>query len=185
MATRLISFLIIVWKVIMYYINTNIICGKQHCVLFPTMKPIDWFCVVATIWKCKKQAILGQNIPYLSHLPENIHKRFCAHPAEKQDALFCCSVNFHHWRYGFESLSPVLTDKTAAISEGKFRRGRHILPRRLLFVKKMFIMHDYTESYLDKLMNFHWKLKKYQLWYRLRCRIKVRKWIFTWIKAIV
>lgn len=35
MATRLISFLIIVWKVIMYYINTNIICGKQHCVLFP------------------------------------------------------------------------------------------------------------------------------------------------------
>lgn len=39
---------------------------------------------------------------------------------------------FHHWRYGFESLSPVLTDKTAAISERKFRRGRHILPRRLL-----------------------------------------------------
>ena len=54
------------------------------------------------------------------------------HFAEKQNALFCCSVNFHHWRYGFESLSPVLTDKTAAISEGKFRRGRHILPRRLL-----------------------------------------------------
>ena len=25
----------------------------------------------------------------------------------------------------------------------------------ILFVKKMFIMHDYTESYLDKLMNFH------------------------------
>lgn len=23
------------------------------------------------------------------------------------------------------------------------------------FVKKMFIMHDYTESNLDKLMNFH------------------------------
>lgn len=105
--------------------------------------------------KLKKQAILGRNVPNLSHLPENIHKRFCAHPAEKQGALFCCSVNFHHWRYGFESLSPVLTDKTAAISEGKFRRGRHILPRRLLFVKKMFIMHDYTESYLDKLMNFH------------------------------
>lgn len=135
--------------------------------------------------KLQKQAVLGQNVPNLSHLPENVHKRFCAHPAEKQDALFCCSVNFHHWRYGFESLSPVLTDKTAAISEGKFRRGRHILPRRLLFVKKMFIMHNYTESNLDKLMNFHWKLKKYQLWYRLRCRIKVRKWIFTWIKAIV
>lgn len=30
----------------------------------------------------------------------------------------------------------------------------------------MFIMHNYTESNLDKLMNFHWKLKKYQLWYR-------------------
>ena len=58
-------------------------------------------------------------------------------------------------------------------------------PPFILFVKKMFIMHDYTESYLDKLMNFHWKLKKYQLWYRLRCRMKVRKWIFTWIKAIV
>ena len=82
--------------------------------------------------KLRKQAILGQNVPNLSHLPENIYKRFCAHPAEKQDALFCCSVNFHHWRYGFESLSPVLTDKTAAISEGKFRRGGHTLPRRLL-----------------------------------------------------
>jgi len=82
--------------------------------------------------KLQKQAILGRNVPNLSHLPENIRKRFCAHPAEKQDALFCCSVNFHHWRYGFESLSPVLTDKTAAISEGKFRRGGHTLPRRLL-----------------------------------------------------
>ena len=82
--------------------------------------------------KMQKRAILGRNVPNLSHLPENIHKRFCAHPAEKQDALFCCSVNFHHWRYGFESLSPVLTDKTAAISEGKFRRGGHTLPRRLL-----------------------------------------------------
>ena len=88
---------------------------------------------------------MGQNVPYLSHLPENIHKRFCAHPAEKQDALFCCSVNFHHWRYGFESLSPVLTDKTAAISEGKFRRGRLILPplfiidsRKILKRRKVF-----------------------------------------------
>ena len=78
--------------------------------------------------KPQKQAILGQNVPNLSHLPENIHKRFCAHPAEKQDALFCCSVNFHHWRYGFESLSPVLTDKTAAISEENSGEGDILSP---------------------------------------------------------
>ena len=78
--------------------------------------------------KLQKTGRFGAKCTNLSHLPENIHKRFCAHPAEKQDALFCCSVNFHHWRYGFESLSPVLTDKTAAISEGKFRRGGHTLP---------------------------------------------------------
>ena len=60
---------------------------------------------------------MGRNVPNLSHLPENVHKRFCAHPAEKQDALFCCSVNFHHWRYGFESLPPAAMDKTATISE--------------------------------------------------------------------
>jgi len=32
--------------------------------------------------------ILDQNVPNLSHFPENIHKRFCAHPAEKQGAFF-------------------------------------------------------------------------------------------------
>ena len=112
---------------------------------------------------------MGQNVPNLSHLPENVHKRFCAHPAEKQDALFCCSVNFHHWRYGFESLSPVLTDKTAAISEGKFRRGRHILPRRLLFVKKMFIIDTqmfffhgfYNHSLEFRRISFVW----YSFWH--------------------
>ena len=67
--------------------------------------------------------ILGQNVPNLSHLPENIHKRFYARPAEKQDALFCCSVNFYRWRYGFESLPPAVTDKTATISEENSGEG--------------------------------------------------------------
>ena len=67
--------------------------------------------------KLTKQVILGQNVPNLSHLPENIHKQFCARPAEKQDALFCCSVNFPRWRYVFERLPPAVTDKIATISE--------------------------------------------------------------------
>ena len=78
--------------------------------------------------KLRKQAILGQNVPNLSHLPENIHKRFCARPAEKQDALFCCSVNFPRWRYVFERLPPAVTDKATTISEENSGEGDTFSP---------------------------------------------------------
>ncbi|MDR3872745.1 MAG: hypothetical protein Q3Y12_16845 [Phocaeicola sp.] len=71
---------------------------------------------------------MGQNIPNLSHLPENIHKRFCAHPAEKQDALFCCSVIFPRWRYVFERSPPAVADKTATISEENSGAGDILSP---------------------------------------------------------
>ena len=56
-------------------------------------------------------------------MPENIYKRFCARPVERQGALFCCGVDFHRWRYGFESLPPAVADKTATISEENSGEG--------------------------------------------------------------
>ena len=67
--------------------------------------------------------ILDQNVPNLSHFPENIHKQFCARPAERQGALFCCGVDFNRWRYGFESLPPAVTNKTTTISKENSGEG--------------------------------------------------------------
>ena len=78
--------------------------------------------------KSLKRMILDQKVPNISHLSENIHKRFYARPAEKQDALFCCNVNFYRWRYGFESLPPAVTDKTATISEENSGEGDTFSP---------------------------------------------------------
>lgn len=71
---------------------------------------------------------MGQNVPNLSHLPENVHKRFYTRPAEKQGALFCCSVNFHRWRYVFERLPPAVTNKTTTISKENSGEGDILSP---------------------------------------------------------
>ena len=97
--------------------------------------------------------ILGQNVPNLSHLPENIHKRFYARPAEKQDALFCCSVNFYRWRYGFESLPPTVTNKTTTISKENSGEGDILSPAVYYRFPKDFemkegISHEHTENHI-------------------------------------
>ena len=103
--------------------------------------------------------ILGQNVPNLSHLPENIHKRFYARPAEKQDALFCCSVNFYRWRYGFESLPPAVTDKTATISEENSGEGDTFSPAVYYRFPKDFemkegISHEHHYRYRPRLLRY-------------------------------
>ena len=101
--------------------------------------------------------ILEQNVPNLSHLPENIHKRFCAHPAEKQDALFCCSVNFPRWRYVFERLPPAVTDKITTISEENSGEGDTFSPAVNYrfpkdFEKKEGISHEYHHRHRPRLL---------------------------------
>ena len=103
--------------------------------------------------------ILGQNVPNLSHLPENIHKRFCARPAEKQDALFCCSVNFPRWRYVFERLPPAVTDKIATISEENSGEGDtfssavyYRFPKD--FEKKEGISHEHNYRHRPRLLRY-------------------------------
>ena len=105
----------------------------------------------------KNRRLGGQNVPNLSHLPENIHKRFYARPAEKQNALFCCNVNFYRWRYGFESLPPAVTDKTTTISKENSGGGDIFSPAVYYrfpknFEKKEGIFHEHHYRHRPRLL---------------------------------
>ena len=76
--------------------------------------------------------ILDQNIPNLSHFPENIHKRFCAHPAEKQGAFFVAAWFFHVGGTFLSAYRQRWQTKPQQFPKENSGEGDILSPRRLL-----------------------------------------------------
>ena len=71
--------------------------------------------------------------------------------------FFCCGVDFHRWRYGFESLPPAVMNKTTTISKENSGEGDIFSPAVYYrfsknFKKKEGIFHEHHYRHRPRLL---------------------------------